>query len=352
MFRALSLNQLTTPNKDWRVSSPMNSPSSPGHLLINSPSSPGHPISLSLTSLIPKNNSVTFTPQQVFTSSVAQGIKNLDATPRKIEEDKNIDERKLEDNDIMKYMKTRFDEIDENTKSMKTRFDEIDEKFEVAFSREDFRRSNSKSTQTNGSSECSFTAILEQHINHSFTDDDDFQTTMNNLKQIRTTIKSETTIEHIYQIFLRKSQLEEADSKRHYWCLICNSRIPVPRDMRKNETGCFRVYICRSDDGKPCMERKSGKWEKRWSVLMSKQADPLEEITEKLYQTIITEKSDEEDKENEARNFIDEEGDEEMTANDNDDAFWTPAAMSPRPEILSKSKAIGMTQHSWDDSTL
>jgi len=166
-----------------------------------------------------------------------------------------------------------------------------------------------------------------------------FQTTMNNLKKIRTTIKSETTIEHIYQIFLRKNQLEEAESKRHYWCLICNSRIPVPRDMRKTETGCFRVYICRSDDGKPCMERKSGKWEKRWLVLMSKQADPLEEITEKLYQTMITEKSDDKNKENEARNFIDEEGDEEMTANDNDDAFWTPAAMPPRPKILSNSKA-------------
>ena len=72
---------------------------------------------------------------------------------------------------------------------------------------------------------------------------------------------------------------------------------------------------------------------------MSKQADPLEEITEKLYQTMITEKSDDKNKENEARNFIDEEGDEEMTANDNDDAFWTPAAMPPRPKILSNSKA-------------
>ena len=231
------MNQLTTPSKDLRVASPINSPRTPGHLL----TSPGHPnSSISLTSrLIPKNNSITFTPQQVVTSSVLQGIKNLDATARKIEEDKKIDERKFEDSDIYKYMKSRFDEIDE--------------KIEVALVSREVFRGLQKTSGGNSKFEFeSFSSILEQEINQRFTNDDDFETVMNNLKQIRTTIKIETSTETIVQIFLRKNHLEEADSRRHYWCLLCKSRIPLPRDMKKSETGCFRIYVCRSDDGEPC----------------------------------------------------------------------------------------------------
>ena len=53
---------------------------------------------------------------------------------------------------------------------------------------------------------------------------------------------------------------------------------------------------------------------------------------------MITEKIDDEDKENEARTVIDEEGDEamEMTANDDDEAFETPAAILP--EIMSNGR--------------